>query len=91
MSEKIHLTRMSPASSGCFRGHLSGLANYVGGRLHGRITMTGYHDIVRDESGNNLDGRQIPANYYRLYANGILLHYIHSSLITGDEGVNDRQ
>lgn len=79
---RVDFSRMEPATVGANRGGMAPLGDYVGGRLHGQITMPGFHDLFRDESGRDLDGRPVaPSPYYRLYRDGVCLRYVHSSLI----------
>ncbi|MBV9651690.1 MAG: hypothetical protein JO296_16355 [Pseudonocardiales bacterium] len=78
----VDLSRMEPASAGANRGGLAPLADYIGGRLTGQITLPGFHGLLRDEFGQNLDGCPVPPSpYYQLYRDGVALHYVHSSLI----------
>jgi hypothetical protein len=79
----VDFSRMKPATAGANRGGLAPLAAYLGGRLNGQITRPGFHDLFRDEFGQNLDGRpEPPSPYYQLYWDGVCVHYVHSSLIT---------
>jgi hypothetical protein len=82
---KIDFSQLTPATKGA---HRSCPASYLGGRMHGMNGPAGWHSMRRDEVGRDLDdetARKIP--HYILYVadDGLLWHYIHSSLLPDPE------
>lgn len=81
----VDISGMVPASHGVERGAWTSQPSFIGGRKDGQSCSPGWHGLLRDEVGCNLDeAAQLPAGYYVLHkstSTGGLWLYIHSSLI----------